>query len=212
MTVIVGSVEQAAGRATDNRQREQLRRAEWAARRAGDLAGQLLAMAQRQTVADALADLNSVIQDFKGTLIQIAPENVEVALDLAPSPVPVRLDTTQLELVLLNLVRNACDAMPGGGRITVGTRTPPAAEAAELLGIQGAVEVSVADTGEGMAPEVAVRATEPFFTTKHRSKGSGLGLFLALSFAEQSGGRLAIYTAPGQGTTVRIVVPGTASP
>ena len=215
MTVVVASIEQASASAANDRQEEQLKRADWGARRAGDLAAQLLAMARRQAVSEAPVDVNDVIRAFNDTLAQLVPEdvpeNVRISLDLAAHPVPVRLDTAQLEQVLLNLVRNACDVMPGGGRIAVRTCTPSAAEAAELLGVQEAVEISVSDTGEGMAPEVAARATEPFFTTKDRSKGTGLGLFLALSFAEQSGGRLLIDTALGEGTTVRIVLPGQAS-
>ena len=120
------------------------------------------------------------------------------------------MDPTQIELVLLNLAINARDAMQGGGSLNVRTanvrlgepRRPEEPPAGEY------VMVAVADTGSGMAPEVAEKAFEPFFTTKPVGKGSGLGLAQVYGFAKQSGGGVSIETAPGRGTTVKVYLPG----
>jgi signal transduction histidine kinase len=207
MTIVVGSVERAAARTADERQSAHLGRADWAARRAGQLAAELLSLARRQAATDAVLDLNEVVHGFEGTLSQVAGDRVRLRLDLAPGPVRARLDAAQLELVLLNLARNAADAMPEGGELVVGTRALPAGEAADVLNGKAAVELFVADTGAGMAPEVLERATELFFTTKAPGHGTGLGLFLALEFADHSGGKLMLASEPGRGTTARMVVP-----
>jgi len=201
MTVVLGSVERAFKWAVDEHQRELLDRADWGARAAGSLASNLLSVAQQRTDSAENVDLNALVSGFKGAMAQIVAEGVEIVLDLAPQAVFARLDVDQLELVLLNLARNASDAMPGGGTITVGTRA-----AAGRPEREEAVVVSVMDTGGGMPPEVAARATEAFFTTK-RDKGTGLGLFLAIGFAEQWGGRLSIETSPGAGTRVELSFP-----
>ena len=108
-----------------------------------------------------------------------------------------RLDVGQLQLALINLVRNASDATLQGGRIIVGSRPC----------ISDGVEIHVYDDGAGMSPEIAARAIEPFFTTKAIGKGTGLGLSVVAGFCEQSGGRMVIETAPGEGTTVRLLFP-----
>lgn len=207
MTIVVGSVERAATRAADARQSEHLARAEWGARRAGQLAAELLSLARRQSVHDQAMDLNEVVHGFAGTLAQVVGQKTQLRLDLAPAPVPARLDAGQLELVLLNLARNAADAMPEGGVLVVGTRALSAAEAAEALNGRAAVELFVSDTGTGMSPDVLARATELFFTTKDTGKGTGLGLFLALEFVDHSGGKLTLDSEAGRGTIVRMAFP-----
>ncbi len=207
MTVVLGSVERAALGATDAGQRRQLERADWGAKRAGQLAGELLALTRRTVHEDRTVDLNGTVREFEGTLAQILPSGVDLRLDLAITPVTVRLDPGQLELVLINLVRNAADAMPSGGEVSVATRLLPATDAAATLHRREAVELMVADTGEGMPPEVVERATELFYTTKAAGKGTGLGLFLALEFLDQSGGRMMIESEVGRGTRVRMVFP-----
>ena len=207
MTVVVGSIEGAAARAADQRQAEQLRRADWAARRTGELAAALLAMARRQNLDESPIDVNEAISELQGTFTQAVPKGIKVELDLAPTPIVARLDSVQMDLVLLNLLRNAAEAMPSGGTAVIRTRVLPPPEATDILGAQNGVELAVSDTGLGMSPEVARRATEAFFTTKDRTGASGLGLFVAMSFAEQSGGRLLLESEQGRGTTVRLVVP-----
>jgi PAS domain S-box-containing protein len=207
MTVVVGSVERAAIRALDERQSGHLSRADVAARRAGQLAAELLSIARRQAAANTVLDLNEVVHAFEHTLRQVAGERVRLCLDLAPEPVRARLDAEQLELVLLNLARNAVEAMPEGGNLVVGTRLLSAGEAADVLNGKAAVELFVSDTGAGMTPEVLARATELFFTTKAASKGVGLGLFLALEFADHAGGKLLLTSEAKRGTKVRLVFP-----
>ena len=207
MMVVLGSIERAAAQAMDEGQKRLLDRAEWGAQRAGQLAGELLSLAGRRPREDRTVDLNQVLQGFEDTLAQVTPEGVKVHIEPAPAPVLVRLDTDQLELVLLNLVRNAVDAMPGGGEVSVGTRLLQASDAALPLDGREVVELVVADTGSGMPPEVAKRATELFFTTKPAGKGTGLGLFLALEFVDKSGGRLTIDSEAGRGTKVRLEFP-----
>ena len=212
LTVVVGSVERARARSSDERQAEQLKRADWAARRTGELANALLAMTRRQAEAESPTDLNQALSELEGSFTHVAPERVEVAFDLAPTPVVARVDPVQLDLVVLNLIRNACDAMADGGKIVIRTTLLPPRDATELLGTHGAVELNVSDEGSGMPPDVAARATEAFFTTKDRTKGaSGLGLFVAVSFAEQAGGRLLLDTREDSGTKVRIILPRVGS-
>jgi len=207
LTVIMGSLERAAAHAVDDNQRRYLERADWGAKRAGQLANELLSLARRRVNEERTLDLNQVLRDFEDTLAQIVPQDVQVSLDLAPAPVLVRLDPSQLELVLLNLVRNAADAMPGGGQVSIATRVLSASEASSALNGREAVELVVADTGQGMPPEIIERATELFFTTKAAGKGTGLGLFLALEFVDRSGGRLTIDSEVGQGTRMRLAFP-----
>jgi len=207
LTVVLGSLERAAAHTVDENQKRYLERANWGAKRAGQLAGELLSLARRQVNEDRTIDLNQVVRDFEGTLAQIVPQGVQVRLDLAPTPVHVRLDPSQLELVLLNLIRNAADAMPGGGQVSMTTRVFSGPEAASVLNGHEVVELVVADTGQGMPPEVMERATELFFTTKAAGKGTGLGLFLALEFVDKSGGRLTIDSKMGQGTKMRLAFP-----
>ncbi|MCB4823595.1 PAS domain-containing protein [Roseicella aerolata] len=201
MTIVVGSIAQAVKQAVDPRQRQRLERAAWAAQRAGEQASHLLGLARQQVAAGEPVDLNLTVQALQGRMAQVIGPEVRLRLELAALPVVARLDHGQLERVLLSLVRNAAEAMPGGGAVTVST---------SVIGTPGAtamVQVAVSDTGCGMPPEVVGRATEAFFTTKNARTSGGMGLFLALSFAEQAGGRLSIDTRPACGTTVRLLIP-----
>ena len=209
LTVVLGSLERAAAYAVDKNQARHLERADWGAKRAGQLAGELLSLARRRANEECTTDLNQIIRDFEGALAQVVPETVQIAFDLVPTPVFIRVDISQLELVLLNLVRNAADAMPNGGEVIIATRVLSATEAASVLNGHEAVELVVTDTGHGMSPEIAKRATELFFTTKAAGKGTGLGLFLALEFVDKSGGRLTIDTRMGVGTKMRLAFPHT---
>ncbi|MDT7953062.1 MAG: PAS domain-containing protein [Acetobacteraceae bacterium] len=206
LTVVVGSIERAAKRAADDSQATDLQRADWAARRTGELAGALLAMAQPTGQATPV-DLNAAINELEGTFTQVAPGRVSIALQFAPVPVVARVDSVLLGAVLLGLLRNATEALPGTGHVAIRTRVVPPVEAERDLGMQDAVELAVVDDGPGMTPEVAKRATEIFFSTKEQSHASGLGLFIAQGFAEQAGGRLLLETDAGRGTTVRLVLP-----
>lgn len=207
MTVVMSSAEQAALRAADQRQSDLLTRAIWAAQRAGQLATELLTLTRPRSIADHAVDLNDVVREFEPTLAQLAGPRTRHRLELAPEPVLARLDAGRLRLVLLNLARNAAEAMTEGGELVIGTRALSPTEASTALNGQAAVELFVSDTGKGMVPQVLARATELFFTTKDTSRGTGLGLFLALEFVDHSGGKLSFDSEPGQGTTARMAFP-----
>ncbi len=205
MTIVLASIERAAEELDGARRDKQLGRARWGAQRAARLTDQMLSFARRQFHDNQMLDVNEMLGNFDSILEQMAGSEVAVVLDLAPEPLTARIDPGQMELALLNLVRNAADAMPKGGRIVVTTRLrrDPATGAPS-------VEIALSDTGVGMPAEVVRRATEPFFTTKERGKGTGLGLSMVSGFAEQSDGRLEIESEPGAGTTIRLIFPSLA--
>ena len=216
MTVVLASIERATDQASDETQRRHLERADWGAQRAGKLASELLSLSRREVYESHIVDLNRIIRDFEGAMANLIPASIRLDIQAASVPTPARLDQGQLEMVLLNLVRNAADAMQAGGVVTVAARVLSQAEAAASLGGHKAVELRVSDTGHGMQPEIAERATELFFTTKNSPhghagpSGTGLGLFLALEFVDKCAGRLAIDSRPGVGTHVTLVFPQAA--
>lgn len=203
MTVVLGSLEQLRRQPLDEQGQRQLSRAEWGTRQAARLTRQVLFQARGRDDAAEVVDLNAVVDGFAIVMDGQTSEGTRVTAELASGSLPVRLDAGLLNLVLLNLVRNATDAMPSGGEVVVRTRGPRL----DGLGERLTAEVSVSDNGTGMPADVARRATEAFFTTKPPGKGTGLGLWMAHSFAFQHGGTVKIDTAPGQGTTVRLAFP-----
>ncbi|GGY32462.1 hybrid sensor histidine kinase/response regulator [Pseudoduganella albidiflava] len=191
--------------------------------RATTLTGQMRSFGTVQDARLATVDPAIAVHNVLPMLKNALPNNVELALDLQPAPDglwPVTIDPLQMELALLNLVINARDAMPAGGRVSVALRneTLPAAVQGQVQGKGLAGElapgdylrVSVADTGTGMSQDTLARALEPFYTTKGVDKGTGLGLPQAYGFAVQSNGRLVLDSAPGSGTTVTIWLPRAA--
>ena len=184
-----------------------------AAHDGASLTRRLLAFSRQEPLAPRRMDLDLFFQHTARFLRRVTGEGIELILRRDQGPLPVQVDRQQLENVLLNLAINARDAMPAGGTMTIAAtrRTLAGDEAAgEGLAPGDYVVVTVADTGAGMSPEVLRHAVEPFFTTKPMGKGSGLGLSSALGFARQSGGDLSISSAPGEGTTVRLLLPEAA--
>jgi len=175
-----------------------IRRAQRAAMKAGKLTQQLLTFARKQRLEPKRVNL---LVEFSELLVRTLGDRVEMQLDLKPGLPSCKLDPTHFEMALLNVLINARDAMPEGGRVRVSTTV----EAGGAEGGAGQVAVCISDEGEGMAPDVMRRATEPFFTTK--GPGTGLGLAMVHGFVQQSRGRLEIDSTPGQGTTVRMVFP-----
>lgn len=182
-----------------------------AAERGRDLVARMLAFARRQELDPVPTDVNALLVGMRQLIDHAVGESIEVEEDLAPDIWPALIDPGKLESAILNLCINARDAMlPQGGQIVVATRN------ISLTGDAGGdeevrsgdyVEISVTDTGCGMAPEVKARAVEPFFTTKHDGRGNGLGLSMVYGFARQSGGHLQLLSEVGRGTTVRIFLP-----
>ena len=180
------------------------------AQRAAALTRQLLIFSRRDVVKLEPVDLNAVVVDMEHLLRRTISEDIELTVDLSPALPRVLGDHGQLEQVLMNLVINARDAMPTGGRLHITTDTvtltdddvPMHALAAGMY-----VRLIVADTGHGMDPEVVARAFEPFFTTKPTGIGTGLGLATVYGIATQAGGDVTIYSEHGLGTTMRVRLP-----
>ncbi|MEA1015406.1 PAS domain S-box protein [Sphingosinicella sp. LY1275] len=202
MTVIRGSAEllQRAELSEEKKQRY-LRAIVETADRAATLTSHLLAFGRRQPLKPEVIDLNIRLDAFADVLARTLGAPIEVRLDLAPSLWLTEADSAQLETALLNAAFNARDAMPDGGTLTLSTRNVP--------GDPDRICVSIADTGEGMPPEVAQRAFEPFFTTKPVGKGTGLGLSQIHGFAAQTGGEATIESEAAQGTTINLFLPRT---
>jgi PAS domain S-box-containing protein len=173
--------------------------------RAATLTSHLLAFGRRQPIKPEVIDVNMRLDAIAEMLSRTLGGRIDVELRLAPSLWPVEVDSTQFETALLNVAINARDAMPEGGRLTIATINVPG-EAGDM------VCIAMTDTGEGMKPEVLARAFEPFFTTKAVGKGTGLGLSQIHGFAAQAGGRAEISSPPGEGLTVRILLPRSSGP
>ncbi len=180
------------------------------AERGAELTRRLLAFAREQPLKPRDLDVGAALAGMRGLLRRVAGDGVELRLKLpAPGapPLVARTDPVQLETAVLNLVANARDAMPQGGPLTISAAPRRVGEDAGGLTVGAYVVVSVSDHGTGMPPEVLARAMEPFFTTKEVGRGTGLGLSIVYGFAQQSGGTAEIESAPGEGTTVRLLLP-----
>lgn len=180
-----------------------------AARRGAELTSGLLAFARRQPLSPRPLDMGAVFAEMDRLLRRTLPARVRLET-AAPSGLWLaEADPAQLNAALLNLAVNAADAMPDGGQITMTARNWPVegAGAADDLPPGAYLRIDVADTGQGMDPDVARRAFEPFFTTKPPGKGSGLGLSMVWGFARQSGGHARLVSEPGIGTTITLFLP-----
>jgi signal transduction histidine kinase len=177
---------------------------------------QLLAFARRQPLAPVALDLNRLVGDMTSMLNRSLGASIELAAIPAPDLWPAVADPAQLENVIVNLVLNARDAMPKGGKITIETANAAFDEAyaREHADVRAGpyVMLGVTDTGTGMTEEVAARAFEPFFTTKPEGVGTGLGLSQVYGFIKQSRGHVTLASTPGAGTTVRIYLPRSLDP
>ncbi len=190
---------------TDATIRRQLGIAQQAAERGARLTAQMLAFARKQPIEPEPVDANAVIRNTDELLRRTCGSMVQLQYELGDGLWHAMADAMQLELALLNLLANARDAMPAGGKVILRTRNVPAGPSMPAgLVERDHVLIAVADTGSGMPPEVLSRAFEPFFTTKGRGKGTGLGLSMVYGFAEQFGGHATIDSAPGRGTTVTL--------
>ncbi|GJE39361.1 histidine kinase famiy protein [Methylobacterium persicinum] len=182
-----------------------------AADRAAILTHQLLAFARKQRLEGRLLNLNKLVAGVSEMATRTLGGHVHLTTDLAPDLRNVRIDPTQAEVALLNILLNARDAMPGGGQVTVRTENLRIANEGPALFtdvLPGPyVAISVTDDGAGMPPEILTRILEPFFTTKGEGKGTGLGLAMVYGFAKQSGGTVELMSEVGRGTTVRLLFP-----
>ena len=184
-----------------------------AAGRATALTRQLLIFARRDVVHPQVLDVNNVIGGVEHMLRRTLGERIDLITTPAPGLWPVKADPGQLDQVLVNLAVNASDAMPRGGKLSIDTAniTVDDAYAAGYPALKTGryVRLRVSDTGTGMDPEVADRVFEPFFTTKPPGKGTGLGLATVYAIITEAGGHTHIYSEPGLGTTITVLLPAT---
>jgi len=211
LTVILGCAEILTEDSTvTQEQREELGEIIKAARRAAGLTKQLLAFGRQQVLHTASLDVNMLITDMAGMLGRLIGEDMRVELELAPGLRPALADRGQLEQVVMNLVVNARDAMPGGGTVTLHTANVELENSSfhESGVVQGHyVMLAITDTGTGMSKETQQHLFEPFFTTKERGKGTGLGLSTAYGIIKQSKGHIWVYSELGKGTTFKVFLP-----
>ncbi len=184
-----------------------------AADRAAGLTHQLLSFARREVVQPRVLSLNETVASVEQLLRRTLGEHVELMTVLASDLWPVLADPGQIEQVLVNLAVNARDAMSGGGKLTIETANTDVDQVYAADGPRLAsgryVAVKVSDTGTGMSPEVIDRAFEPFYSTKPKGEGSGLGLATVYGIITQAGGSARIYSEPGIGTTLNLLLPVT---
>jgi PAS domain S-box-containing protein len=211
LTVILGNIELLEPKLGDDLSRTLATEAREAAEMGARLTDRLLTFARRQRLETQSLNLNEFVLGLTELLRRTIGAPIDLSTALAPDLWPTVADPGQFESAVLNLVLNARDAMPDGGRLVIETfnATLDAATVASAPDMAAGdyVVLSVADTGHGMPPEVRARAFEPFFTTKGAGKGSGLGLATIYGFARQSGGNVTIYSEPGRGTTVNLYLP-----
>ncbi|MFZ5896130.1 MAG: response regulator [Myxococcota bacterium] len=184
-----------------------------AGERASDLTRQLLAFSRRQVLAPRVVDLNQSIRESQPILKRLLGENVELITSFQRELWRVRVDPGQIDQVVVNLVVNARDAMPDGGKLEIGTRNV-ALDESHLKNHLDAkpgryVQLSISDTGSGMDRETQARIFEPFFTTKEQGKGTGLGLATVFGIIKQSGGHLDVESELGRGTRFDVFLPTT---
>ncbi|HKH82790.1 MAG TPA: ATP-binding protein, partial [Gemmatimonadales bacterium] len=186
--------------------------------RMASLTRQLLAFARQQVLSPETLDLDEALEDTRPMLQRLIGSNNPIEFSLAPGKKWVRVDRAQLVQVLLNLVINARDAMPEGGRVKLCTKTVEVSPGAlfdisqALVDAGAYAELTVEDSGQGISPEHLVHVFEPFYTTKDVGHGTGLGLATVEGIVSQSGGRILLESAVGRGTTITILLPLTSKP
>ena len=212
LSVILGWTEMAlTDLSADHPVRESLEEVIKAGEGAASLTKQLLAFSRQQVVETTLFNPNDLVVAMDKMLQRLIGEDVELVTRTDPSLGRVKMDRGQLDQVLMNLVVNARDAMPTGGKLTIETMNVVLDNAYPLQSADLTpgkyVMLAVSDTGTGMSEEVKAKIFEPFFTTKERDKGTGLGLATSYGIVKQAGGHIAVYSEPGIGTTFKVYLP-----
>jgi len=213
--VILGHCELMAMEGPDGEQTLQHARAiKDSAERAAALTRQLLAFSRKQVMQLQPLDLNEVVRRLTEMLQRLIGENIELVLQLDPNPGKVSADLVQIEQVIMNLIVNARDAMPKGGRLTIATKNVDLAS--DYVGFHPVVSpgsyvmIAVTDTGTGMNEETQARLFEPFFTTKELGRGTGMGLSIIYGVVRQSGGNISVQSEVGRGSTFKVFLPRVA--
>ncbi|MBC2696718.1 MAG: response regulator, partial [Desulfobacteraceae bacterium] len=208
LTVIIGNAQLALMDVIkDGSLRKQIEEIQKAGNKAASLTRQLLAFSRKQIVQPKILDINELLTDIEKMLGRLIGENIEMLTIQAPALWQVKIDPCQIEQVIINLAINARDAMPRGGKLTIGTANADLNENYfSEHGIEGKksghyVMLSISDTGCGMDKENRKHIFEPFFTTKEVGKGTGLGLSTVYGIVKQNNGFIWVYSEPGKGTT-----------
>jgi len=215
LSVIIGYADELEDSRDDteklHKHAEQIKKA---GERAASLTRQLLAFSRQQVLQPRILDLNSVVADLAKMLRRLIGENIELTLALDPAAGRVKADQSQIDQVIVNLVVNARDAMPEGGKLTIKTTDTELTDkqAAKMPYVQPGsyVQLTVTDTGTGMDAETISHIFEPFFTSKEKGQGTGLGLSTVYGIIKQSGGYIWVRSAPGTGTSFKILLPQVA--
>jgi len=212
MTIVLGCGETVLKRLEENDpKRTMIVEMQKAAKRASHLTRQLLTFSRKQVLQSKPVSLNDVLAEIKAALARMIREDIELSVETADDLGWSSIDRSYFEHAIMNLVINARDAMPDGGKLTI--RTANVDLDAEFVqthpgSVQGPhVVLEVTDTGTGMGPETVMRVFEPFFTTKKIGEGTGLGLSMVFGLVKQSGGYIYAQSEPGRGTTFRILLP-----
>jgi PAS domain S-box-containing protein len=207
---ILGYSEMAIDTVGQGQVAEDLRAVIQAGQQAKELTTQLLAFARKQALDMRPLALSAEVSGFASVLRRMLRENVTLQLELDDDVQLIRADQTQIRQVLMNLVSNAQDAMPSGGKLSIGVRTLVVGSSAPdnaTLTPGAYLELSVSDSGTGMDAATQARIFEPFFTTKPAERGTGLGLAMVYGCVHQHGGQVQLRSAPGRGTTFRLFFP-----
>jgi two-component system cell cycle sensor histidine kinase/response regulator CckA len=196
--------------------REPIQEIHAAALRASGLTRQLLAFSRRQISEPKVLNLNDLIRNIEKMLRRLIGEEIHLTVILEEDSGFLRADPGHIEQVIMNLVINARDAMPGGGKLVIETSRLFVDEEFSHMHLGSTpgenVILSISDTGVGMTPAVKARIFEPFFTTKEKGKGTGLGLSTAYGIVKQSGGTIWVYSEPGGGSAFKVLFPAVPGP
>ena len=211
LSVIIGFSDLARDRDNQEHMIRDVIQIKKAAQRAAVLTRQLLAFSRQQVLLPRVLNLNDVVKEINPMVLRVIAEDISLKFVTAPSLGSVKADLGQIEQVLMNLVVNARDAMPQGGKIFIETANVELDETYSKThqSVQPGpyVLLSVSDTGCGMDTKTMSRIFEPFYTTKPLGEGTGLGLSMVYGVIQQSGGHILVYSEPGQGTTFKIYLP-----
>lgn len=211
LTAVLGYTELLLSRSKEKADREDLEEIQKAGQRAAVLTRQLLAFSRRQTPAPEYVDLNTAVRQLRGMLDRVIREDIHLTCTFAPGQATVKIDPSEFEQVVLNLVINARDAMPAGGSISIDiAHVEAATEKLSQLPEGGYIRMRVTDTGTGINPDVRAHLFEPFFTTKEQGKGTGLGLASVYGIVNQGQGIINVDTEIGHGTTFSVYLPAVA--
>jgi len=216
LAVIGGNLELATMRAVDIQAKELIQEALDAVEAGASLNKRLLSFARTRPLKPEKFTINARVQNMIHLMERTLDENITLDIKLSPQIWETLIDPGEFDGALLNLVINARDAMPSGGELSISSRNQTFS-ADDVKSIPEAQQLEyvllcVSDTGTGMTPEVLEQAFVPFFTTKERGKGSGLGLSSVFGFARQSGGFIKIESVEGKGTTINIYLPNASTP